>query len=98
MLDKETLQAIFEQRVADINRETLKETGGSAEGFYFTRINESMVKMDERRPINEASIAASTVARLPFALRSWVLVQTLHLSTMSAMSMMYFWQFGQKIV
>lgn len=63
MLDKETLQAIFEQRVADINRETLKETGGSAEGFYFTRINESMVKIDERRPINEASIAASTVAR-----------------------------------
>ena len=63
MLDKETLQAIFEQRVADINQETLKDTGGSAEGFYFTRINESMVKMDERRPINEASIAASTVAR-----------------------------------
>jgi hypothetical protein len=31
--------------VADINQETLKDTGGSAEGFYFTRINESMVKI-----------------------------------------------------
>lgn len=61
LLDEETLQAIFARRVADINQETLKDTGGSAEGFYFTRINESMVKMDERRPINEASIAASTV-------------------------------------
>ena len=63
MLDKVTLQAFIAQRVADLNQETLVKTGGSAEGFYFTRINESMVKMDERRPINEASIAASTVAR-----------------------------------
>ena len=63
MLEREVLQAFIAQRVADINRETLKATGGTAEGFYFTRINESMVKMDERRPINEASIAASTVPR-----------------------------------
>ena len=65
MLDRETLQAIFEQRVADINRETLKETGGSAEGLLHPkqRNNESMVKMDQHRLINEASIATSTVAR-----------------------------------
>jgi hypothetical protein len=63
MLEREVLQAFIVQRVADISRETLKDTGGSAEGFYFYRINKSMVKMDQHRLINEASIAASTVAR-----------------------------------
>jgi hypothetical protein len=57
------LQAIFSSVWPTTNRETLKQTGGSAEGLYFTRNNESMVKMDQHRLINEASIAASTVAR-----------------------------------
>jgi hypothetical protein len=63
MLEREVLQAFIAQRVADINRETLTATGGSAEGFYFSQINKSMVKMDARLPVNEASIAASTVPR-----------------------------------
>jgi hypothetical protein len=57
------LQAIFSSVWPTTNRETLKQTGGSAEGLYFTRNNESMVKMDQHRLINEASIAASTFAR-----------------------------------
>jgi len=52
---------LFKRRVNDLNEETLKETGGSAEGYFITRINGSVIRMDEANANNEEEIFSSTV-------------------------------------
>lgn len=55
------IKILFNERVHDLNKETLKETGGSAEGYHITRLNQSIIRLDEKNQVNEKAIHKTVV-------------------------------------
>lgn len=51
------------RRVDELNEETLRETGGGAEGYRFTRLDDTVLRIDDASMVNPRAIAATTVAR-----------------------------------